>query len=149
MAKQEINEAYQSFLAEIKAKVHRSQYQAMRQVNEALIGLYWEIGQGIVEGQQQHKWGRSIVEKLAEDRQGEFPGMQGWSVANLWRMRSFYLTYRGDAKLARLVREIGWGHNVVIFEKVKQEVVQHFYVAICRHNRIGKTVGSISIQIIV
>jgi len=61
------------------------------------------------------------------------PRHAGWSVANLWRMRKFYLTYRDDAKLARLVREIGWGHNVAIFEKVKQEIVRHFYVAMCRH----------------
>jgi hypothetical protein len=67
MAKQEINKAYQSFLAEIKQKVHRSQYQAMRQVNSALIGLYREIGQEIAEKQQRHKWGKSFVEKLAVD----------------------------------------------------------------------------------
>jgi predicted nuclease of restriction endonuclease-like (RecB) superfamily len=109
MAKQEINKAYQSFLAEIKQKVHQSQYQAMRQVTTALISLYWEIGQNIAEKQQRYKWGKSVVEKLAVDLQNEFPGMQGWSVANLWRMRKFYLTYQGDAKLARLVREIGWG----------------------------------------
>jgi predicted nuclease of restriction endonuclease-like (RecB) superfamily len=133
MAKQEVNKAYQSFLAGIKQKVHQSQYQAMRQVNSALIGLYWEIGQDIAEKQQRYKWGKSIVEKLAADLQHEFPGMQGWSVANLWRMRKFYLTYKEDAKLARLVREIGWGHNVAIFEKVKQEIVRHFYIAMCRH----------------
>ncbi|MFI5192601.1 MAG: DUF1016 N-terminal domain-containing protein [Chitinophagales bacterium] len=46
-------------------------------------------------------------------------------------MRKFYLTYQGDAKLAQLVREIGWGHNLAIFEKVKHEVVRHFYVAMC------------------
>lgn len=131
MAKQEIHKGYKSFFSEIKGKVHRSQYQALRQVNNALIGLYWEIGQEIVEKQQQYKWGKSIVERLAIDLQNEFPGMQGWSVANLWRMRKFYLTYRGDAKLARSVREIGWGHNVAIFEKVKQEIVRHFYIAMC------------------
>jgi len=114
MAKRDINKVYLSFLAEIKEKVHRSQYRAMRQVNSELIGLYWEIGQEIVEKQHRYNWGKSIVEKLAVDLQHEFPGMQGWSVANLWRMRKFYVTYHGDTKLARLVREIGWGHNVAI-----------------------------------
>jgi len=133
MAKQEINKAYHSFLSEIKQKVHQAQYQALRQVNKALIGLYWEIGQDISEKQQRYKWGKSIVEKLALDLQHEFPGMQGWSAANLWRMRKFYLTYQGNVKLAQLVREIGWGHNVAIFEKVKQELVRHFYVIMCRN----------------
>ncbi|WP_431209672.1 DUF1016 N-terminal domain-containing protein [Puia sp. P3] len=49
MAKQEISKAYQSFFAGIKQKVHQSQHQAMRQVNSALIGLYWQIGQDIAE----------------------------------------------------------------------------------------------------
>jgi len=133
MAKQALTKVYQSFFAGIKQKVHQSQFQAMRQVNSALIGLYWEIGQDIAEKQQRYKWGKSIVEKLAVDLQHEFPGMQGWSVANLWRMRKFYLTYQGDEKLARLVREIGWGHNVAIFEKVKREIVRHFYIAMCSH----------------
>lgn len=75
----------------MKEKVYRSQYQALKQVNKALIGLYWEIGHSIVLKQQQHSWGKSVVETLAKDLQKEFPGMQGWSVANLWRMRKFYL----------------------------------------------------------
>jgi predicted nuclease of restriction endonuclease-like (RecB) superfamily len=132
MAKGSPDKVYKTFLTEIKERVYRSQYEAVKQVNKALINLYWEIGKGIAEKQLRHKWGKSIVEKLAVDLQHEFPGMQGWSVANLWRMRKFYLTYQGDAKLARLVREIGWGHNVAIFEKVKQEVVRHFYVAMCK-----------------
>lgn len=58
--------------------------------------------------QQQHSWGKAVVETLAGDLQKEFPGMQGWSAANLGRMRKFYLTYHEDEKLAPLVREIGW-----------------------------------------
>ena len=54
MAKLSLNKEYKQFLATIKEKVYQSQYQAMKQVNKALISLYWEIGQSIVEKQQQH-----------------------------------------------------------------------------------------------
>ncbi|MEO8821136.1 MAG: DUF1016 N-terminal domain-containing protein [Ginsengibacter sp.] len=41
----------------------------MKRVNKALIKLYWELGKNIVEKQQKYKWGKSVVEKLAEDLQ--------------------------------------------------------------------------------
>ena len=104
MAKQTLTNEYKLFFVEIKQKVYQSQYEAMKQVNKSLIGLYWEIGKGIVERQQKHKWGKAVVEKLAEDLQSEFAGMQGWSSHNLWRMRKFYLMYKGDEKLAPLVQ---------------------------------------------
>ena len=116
MAKQAISKDYKLFLAEIKKKVYRSQYETMRLVNKSLIGLYWDIGKNIVVKQQKHKWGKSIVEKLANDLQHEFSGMQGWSSHNLWRMRKFYLLYKPNQKLAPLVQEISWSHNITIME---------------------------------
>ena len=77
MAKVSLSKDYKQFLAEIKEKVYQSQYQAMRQVNKALINLYWEIGKSIIARQKRHRWGKSVVEKLAEDLQKEFPGMDG------------------------------------------------------------------------
>src|SRR5688500_15700616 len=103
MAKVSLNAEYRQFLAEVKEKVYQSQYQAMKQVNKALIGLYWEIGQSIVQKQQQYNWGKSVVETLAKDLQKEFPGMEGFSSRNVWRMRSFYLAYE---KLPPMVAEI-------------------------------------------
>ena len=47
-----------------------------------------------------------MVENLAKDLRAEFPGIGGFSAANLWRIKSFYETYAGDEKLAPLVREI-------------------------------------------
>jgi hypothetical protein len=32
-------------------------------------------------------------------------------------MRKFYLAYYGNEKLAPLVQEIAWSHNIVILEK--------------------------------
>lgn len=51
-----VNE-YKAFVTEIKARVYRSQYQALRQVNRELIELYWEIGRSIVERQEKYGWG--------------------------------------------------------------------------------------------
>jgi len=76
--------------------------------------LYWDIGGKIVENQKKHGWGKSIVETLAKDLQIEFPGVSGYSADNLWRMRKFYLNYANNPKLAPLVQEIAWVHNIII-----------------------------------
>lgn len=128
MSRISANKDYKAFLAEIKEKVYQSQYEAMKQVNKALIKLYWEIGKSIVEKQQKHKWGKSVVENLSNDLQKEFAGVNGLSADNLWRMRKFYLNYEAQAKLAPLVQQIGWSHNVVIMEKTRDFLAREFYI---------------------
>lgn len=129
MAKLSLSKDYKQLLTEIKEKVYQSQYLTMKQVNKALISLYWEIGKSIIERQKRHKWGKAVVEKLAEDLQKEFPGMDGLSSRNVWRMRMFYLEYE---KLPPMVAEIGWSHNIIIIEKCKDALKRKFYTAMTK-----------------
>jgi predicted nuclease of restriction endonuclease-like (RecB) superfamily len=128
MANQELNKDYKAFFIEIKEKIYKAQYEALKQVNTALIKLYWDIGKSIVEKQKKHKWGKSVVENLSIDLQKEFIGVNGLSSDNLWRMRKFYLNYEVQSKLAPLVQEIGWSHNIVIMEKCKDLLEREFYI---------------------
>jgi hypothetical protein len=99
---------YGTFLSEIKERIRTAQYEALKSVNKELINLYWDIGKSIVEQQEKHGWGKSIVENLAGDLRKEYPGIMEFSKDNLWRMRKFYLCYYQNPKLAPLVREISW-----------------------------------------
>jgi len=54
--------------------------------------------------------------------------MRGYSRDNLWRMRKFYLGYRENKKLAPLVQEISWSHNIVIMERCKDFLEKEFYI---------------------
>lgn len=119
---------YKTFFKEIKERIYKAQYDALKAVNKELINLYWDIGKSIVAKQDKIGWGKAIVETLAKDLQKEFPGIQGFSSANLWRMRNFYLTYRTDEKLAPLVREISWTKNVIIMERCKDDIRREFYL---------------------
>jgi predicted nuclease of restriction endonuclease-like (RecB) superfamily len=74
-----------------------------------------------------------VVAGLARDLQSEFPGAAGFSAANLWRMKLFHETYGADEKLAPLVREIAWSHNVVILEKCKDPAEREFYIRATQH----------------
>lgn len=131
---------YGKLLQDIKARILAAQYQALRAVNRQLIELYWDIGRIIVERQKGKTWGRAIVARLAGDLQKEFPGERGYSKDNLWRMRKFYLAYRDHPKLAPLVQEIGWTHNVVILESRKDGLEREFYIRMTRRMGWSKNV---------
>jgi len=119
---------YGNFLREVKERIRSAQYEALKKVNKELIKLYRDIGKMIVERQERHKWGKSVVETLAKDLQKAFPGIQGYSRDNLWRMRKFYLCFKDNRKLAPLVQEISWSHNIVIMERCKDDLEREFYI---------------------
>ena len=66
-----------------------------------------------------------MVETLANDLQVEFPGIGGFSAANLWRMRLSYSLYAGDVKLAPMVREIGWMHNLLTHQIENKTIAEY------------------------
>lgn len=78
-----------------------------------------------------------MVQRLAKDLQVEFAGIKGFSAANLWRARAFYDAYAGSEKLAPLVREIAWSHNLLILERCKDPLQREFYIRMTK--RFGWT----------
>ena len=119
---------YLPFLEEIKGKIKSARIQAYRKANKELILLYLEIGERIVEKQEQFGWGKGVVEQLSTDLKKEFPGLSGYSARNLWDMRRFYLEYKDNENLRQLVAEIPWGQNLVIMSRVKDNKEKEFYI---------------------
>lgn len=136
---------YKNLLQEVKERIHKAQYEALKAVNKELIALYWDIGALIVGQQKKHGWGKSIVENLAKDLQMEFPGMHGFSSRNIWYMHTFFMIYSKEAKLQPLVAEIGWAHNIVIMEKCKNMLEREFYIRMTR--KFGWTKNVLTLQI--
>ena len=64
---------YIKFLERIKGTIQQERTRAIQQVNRSLITLYWEMGKQIVESQQEHGWGKSVVNQLSKDLQEEYP----------------------------------------------------------------------------
>ncbi len=123
---------YAALLAEVKERIRSAQYEALKVVNKEMIALYWDIGKLIIERQNREGWGKSVVVRLANDLQNEFPGIGGFSTSNLWRMKGFCEAYADSPKLAPLVREIGWSHNIVIMERSKDPLEREFYIRMTR-----------------
>jgi predicted nuclease of restriction endonuclease-like (RecB) superfamily len=120
--------AYQDFLQAIKGQVVQSRIGAARAVNRSLIGLYWSLGQLIVERQEALGWGKAVVERLSADLKTEFPEMRGFSPQNLWLIRQFYTEYQQMPNLQQLVGEIPWGHNILIMQRIKDEAARRYYL---------------------
>lgn len=118
---------YADVLIELKDRIHEAQIKAANAANSELLKLYWTIGKTIVNKQEQSGWGSNFIENIAKDLQNEFPGIEGFSRSNLFRMRAFYIKY---TKVARPVRQLDimeglgalsqlpWSHNVVLMEKL-------------------------------
>jgi hypothetical protein len=85
--------SYSRFITSLKAKIRAPQVRAFLSVNRELIQLYWEIGRDVVYRQERDKWGSKVIEKIARDLQSEFPGIEGFSRTNIFRMRAFYLDF--------------------------------------------------------
>jgi len=127
-----IPSGYGHLLAEVKNRVRSAQYEALRAVNKELVGLYWDVGRMIVRRQAGTTWGKSVVKRLAIDLQREFPGISGFSASNLWRMKGVFEAYSASRKLAPLVREISWSHNLAILERCDDALEREFYIRMTR-----------------
>lgn len=116
--------SYAEFLEQLKGRVKHAQLKASLAINSELIHLYWDIGKSIVEKQEEEGWRAQVIEKLCRDLQDAFPGMQGFSRTNIFRMRAFYIAYGRVPQAVGLSNElpiikIPWGHNILIITKIK------------------------------
>lgn len=124
MTKKSINiKSYAAFLEQLKKRVREAQLKASVSVNTELIQLYWDIGKDIVEKQEEEGWKAQVIERLCKDLQNAFPGIQGFSRANMFYMRAFYLFYARIQQAVGLLKElpiarIPWGHNILLISKL-------------------------------
>ncbi len=86
-------EAYQQFLGEIVHLVQNHRVLAVQTVQTVSNQLYWSIGELIIKKQQEHGWGKSIVEKLSKDLTRRIGEGVSWSPRNLWFMRQLVEEY--------------------------------------------------------
>lgn len=123
---------------EIISIIERARENAFRAVNRELISMYWEIGKYVSEKVKSDGWGKSVVADFAGFIQTEHPDLKGFSASNIWRMRQFYETYNSNEKLAPLVREISWTHNLLIMSRAKSDEAREFYLILCNKNNYSK-----------
>ena len=129
---------YEAFLGELKERIRTAQLRASIAVNRELISLYWQTGSDILARQEEHGWGAKVIDRLSQDLRREFPGVEGFSRTNLYRMRAFFLAYRrnwpqavgqiAESGLPEVLAQIPWGHNVRLLDMVKGREKREWYI---------------------
>jgi predicted nuclease of restriction endonuclease-like (RecB) superfamily len=123
---------------EVLGLIEAARNRAVAAVNTTLISLYWSLGEYLSRKIIEEGWGQGTVGALAEYLQRRQAGRAGFSASNLWRMRQFFETYRDTPKLAPLVRELSWTHNLLIMSRCKRAEEREFYLRLCTRERWGK-----------
>jgi predicted nuclease of restriction endonuclease-like (RecB) superfamily len=87
--------AYEQILADIIDALNTARSAAARSVNMVVTATYWQIGNRIVEYEQDVRdraaYGQALVERLAADLTNRFG--RGFSKQNLYQMRQFRLVW--------------------------------------------------------
>lgn len=106
----------ESAFGELVDLIRAARQRVHQAVKAERIGLYWRICEYINAKLAAADWGEGVVDRLAQHLARAEPGLRGFSVQNLWRMRQLFKTYRDAPKLSPLVRALPWTHNLIILE---------------------------------
>ena len=104
-----IDKEYAEWIAELKVRYRSAQVKAAVRVNAEKLLFNWELGRDLVQKKAEERWGAGVVEQVSLDLRREFPDADGFSTANLWFMKKWYLFYADSdsmEKLYQLGREL-------------------------------------------
>lgn len=134
------NLEHKDWFQTISQKISAAQIAINIKVNTALLQLYFEIGNSILNAQKHKGWGSQIIDKLSQHIKNEFPESTGFSVRNLKYMRAFAAAYPSfpivQVPLAQSENEfvqvplaqIPWYHHISLLTKVKSVENRLFYI---------------------
>src|ERR1043165_2085100 len=119
----------ESSFVEVATLILSARERALVAVNAALVELYWRVGDYIHRKIAAAEWGEGVVEQLADYLAHRHPDLKGFTRANLFRMRQFFVVYQGaPPKVAALLRQLPWTHNLTILSRCKSSEERGFYL---------------------
>lgn len=137
---------YSDWLSELKTKIHSAQQRATLAVNQELVLLYWQIGQGILTRQAQLGWGAKVVERLAHDLRTAFPDMKGFSPRNLKYMRAFAEAWPDFEFVQALLAQLPWYHQLALLDKLDNTDSRTWYAKKAIENNWSRNVLVMQIE---
>jgi predicted nuclease of restriction endonuclease-like (RecB) superfamily len=134
-------------LEDLRELITAARQDVARQVNSALVLLYWRVGQRIrqdVLDEKRAGYGDQIVATLSRQLVSEFGS--SFSTRNLWHMIRFVEVFPDQKIVNALSTQLGWTHFrhiIALDDPLKRD----FYAEMCRIERwstrtIEKKIGS-------
>ena len=118
--------ANSSLLQDIKAVLEQARVKVKQTVNSAMVQAYWEIGQLIVEdeqqGNQRAEYGKAVLHVLSKQLSAEYG--KGFEERNLRYMRKFYQLF---PIWNALRSELSWTHYRVLI-RIENERARTWYM---------------------
>ena len=124
-----IGKGHESSFTEVVGLIQAARDRALQAVNVELVGLYWRVGEYIQHKIAAAEWGEAVVEQLADYLAHHHADLKGFTRASLFRMRQFYTVYQeAPRKVAALLRQLPWTHNLTILARCKTVEEREFYL---------------------
>ena len=121
-----------ALLKDLRELIEETRQDVARQVNSALVLLYWRVGKRIHQDILKEKragYGEQIVATLSKQLTEQFG--EGWSRYNLSRMIRFAECFPEDQIVATLSQQLGWSHFKEIIP-LDDDLKRDFYAEMCR-----------------
>jgi len=122
-------------LKDLRDLITQARQDVARQVNSALVLLYWRVGKRIHQDilkEKRAEYGEEIVPTLSAQLVPEFG--EGFSKRNLFRMIRFAEVFPEEPIVVTLSRQLGWSHFVEIIP-LNDDLKRDFYAEMCRIER--------------
>jgi len=122
-------------LKDLRELITAARQDVARQVNSALVLLYWRIGKRIhrdILREKRAEYGEQIVSAVSRELAAEFG--QGFSTRNLWHMIRFAEVFPDEGIVNALSTQLGWTHFrhiIALDDPLKRD----FYAEMCRIER--------------
>jgi len=122
----------------VLSTIKQAQQKVYKQVNKALIELYWQVGKYVSEKVASEQWGKAIIEDLSKYILENEPNIKGFTARNIWRMKQFFETYKDFPKLSTLWAEISWSHNRRIMSLKTPEEREFYQILESKNDLLNK-----------
>jgi len=120
-------EKEQNFYSDIKTFLANARNKVYQTINTTMTKTYWQIGQRIVEeeqnGKERAEYGKGLIKNLSSELTKEFG--KGFSVDNLENMRRFYLVFSKSETASRKF-SLSWSHYIFL-TRISNKDERDFY----------------------
>jgi len=118
------------FYSEISELLKQARNAVYKAVNTVMVQTYWRIGKRIVEqelhGQNRANYGDFLITNLSRYLSDTFG--KGFSEANLWNIRQFYMTFPNFNKFStHCVENLTWT-NIRLIMRLDNKAEREYYI---------------------